>query len=179
MNRLGAAVEENKARLESIKIIRPVDIQAAQAEITQAEASVTAAEEDLRSTEVRSPISGQVLAIRARPGERVGDLGILDVGKINVMQVVAEVYEEDVGKVVVGQTAKVRIPTLGVELSGVVVAKDLIVSRKVVFSNDPVADIDARVVEVRIRLSAEDVAGVSGLSNARAQVIIDVGGGAK
>ena len=95
------------------------------------------------------------------------------------MQIVAEVYEEDIGKVNVGQPAKIRVPTLGVELSGVVVGKDLVVSRKVIFSNDPVADIDARVVEVRIQLSSEDGARVAGLSNARAEVVIDVSGGTK
>ena len=53
-------------------------------------------------------------------------------------------------------------------------SKDLIVSRKVIFSNDPVADIDARVVEVRIRLSTEGGAKVAGLCNARVDVVIDV-----
>jgi HlyD family secretion protein len=95
------------------------------------------------------------------------------------MHVVAEIYEEDVGKVSIGQTAEVRVPTLGAHLSGVVASKDLIVSRKVIFSNDPVADIDARVVEVRIRLSAADGAKVAGLSNARVEVVIDVGGEAQ
>ena len=79
------------------------------------------------------------------------------------------------GKVSLGQKAKVRIPTLAADLTGEVVRKDLVVSRKVVFSNDPVADIDARVVEVRIRLSSADSAKVAGLSNARAEVVIDVG----
>ena len=60
------------------------------------------------------------------------------------------------------------------ELSGLVVSKDLIVSRKVIFSNDPVADIDARVVEVRIRLSVKDGAKVAGLSYAGVDVVIDV-----
>ena len=91
------------------------------------------------------------------------------------MHAVAEVYEQDVGKVAIGQKAKVRIPTLGDDLTGQVVRKDLVVSRKVVFSNDPVADIDARVVEVRIELSPDDSRKVAGLSNARAEVAIDVG----
>ena len=86
----------------------------------------------------------------------MGDQGILEIGDTLVMHAVAEVYEQDVGKVAVGQTAKVRVPTLGEDLTGKVVRKDLVVSRKVVFSNDPVADIDARVVEVRIELGSED-----------------------
>ena len=51
--------------------------------------------------------------------------------------------------------------------------------RKVVFNNDPVADTDSRVIEVRIRLAPEDGSRVAGLSNARAEVVIDVDGGAR
>src|SRR5713101_7332014 len=174
-----ATLEQNKAQLEAIKAIRQVDIKAAEADVAQAEATLTVSLEDLRSTEVRAPLGGQVLRIRTRPGERVGDSGIMELGNTKRMQIVAEVYEEDIGKVSVGQPAKIRVPTLGVELSGVVVGKDLVVSRKVVFSNDPVADIDARVVEVRIHLSSEDGARVAGLSNARAEVVIDVSRGTK
>jgi HlyD family secretion protein len=172
-------LEQNKAQLDSLKAIRQVDVKVAETEVALAEASLAVAQEDLRNTEVHCPLSGRVLSIRTRPGERVGDRGILDVGNTNVMEVVAEIYEEDVGKVSVGQAAKVRVPTLGEELSGVVVSKDLIVSRKVIFSNDPVADIDARVVEVRIQLSADAGAKVSGLSNARANVVVDTGGATK
>lgn len=171
-----ATLEQNKAQLDSLQTIRQVDVKVAEAEVLQAEASLAVAQEDLQHTQVRSPLSGRVLRIRVRPGERVGDQGILDVGNTNVMHVVAEIYEEDVGKVRIGQSAKVRVPTLGVDLTGAVVSKDLIVGRKVIFSNDPVADIDARVVEVRIRLSATDGAKVAGLSNARVDVVIDVNG---
>jgi HlyD family secretion protein len=171
-----ATLEQNRAQLDSLMTIRGVDVKAAEAEVLQAEASLSVAQEDLKHTQVRSPLSGQVLRIRVRPGERVGDQGILDVGDTNVMHVVAEIYEEDVGKVRIGQPAKIRVPTLGVDLSGAVVSKDLIVSRKVIFSNDPVADIDARVVEVRIRLSSADAARVAGLSNARVDVVINVSG---
>jgi hypothetical protein len=93
------------------------------------------------------------------------------------MHVVAEVYEADVSKVRIGQTAKVRVPSLGAELSGQVVRTDLVVGRKVVFNNDPVADSDARVIEVRIRIALEDSPRVAGLSNARAEVVIDANGG--
>jgi hypothetical protein len=101
-------------------------------------------------------------------------MGIVEIGDTHVMHAVAEVYEQDIGKVAVGQKARVRIPTLGEDLTGRVVRKDLVVSRKVVFSNDPVADIDARVVEVRIELSGEDSRKVVGLSNARCEVVIDL-----
>ena len=173
------SLTQAKAQLDAMKAIRRVDVKVAEAELTQAEAGLEVAQADLDATEVRSPIAGRVLRIHARPGERVGDPGILEIGDIDVMQAVAEVYEQDVIKVQAGQVAKVRVPSLAAELSGQVVRKDLVVGRKVIFNNDPVADTDARVVEVRIRLSAEDSPKVAGLSNARVEVVIDVNGGEK
>ncbi len=170
------SLDQAKADLAALKAIRPADIKVAEAELIQAEAGLALARADLEAAEVRSPIKGQVLRIHVWPGERVGDQGILEIGDTDVMHAVAEVYEQDVGKVEVGQTAKIRVPTLGADLIGQVVRKDLVVSRKVVFSNDPVADIDARVVEVRIKLSTDDSRKVAGLSNARCEVVVDVGG---
>ncbi|MFI4852633.1 MAG: efflux RND transporter periplasmic adaptor subunit [Gimesia chilikensis] len=172
------SLEQEQARLEALKAIRPEDVQAAEAELAQAEASLEIAKEDLRNTEVRSPISGEILRIHARAGERIGDAGLLDVGDTSVMDVVAEVYEGDIAQVRIGQHAKVRVPTLGEDLwlAGEVVCKDLVVARQDLFDNDPVADIDSRIVEVRIRLSAEDSVKVAGLANARAEFVIDVSG---
>lgn len=173
------SLNHSRAQLAAMQAIRPVDVKVAEAELAQAEASLEVARADLQAVEVRSPISGQVLRIHTRPGERAGEQGILEVGNLDAMDVVAEVYEEDVGKVRVGQAARVRVPSLGAELSGRVVRKDLVVGRKVIFNNDPVADTDARVVEVRIRLASADGPKVAGLSNARAEVVIDVDGGAR
>ena len=170
------SVDQYKADLAALKAIRPADIKVAEAEVVQAEAGLALARADLEAAEVRSQVKGQVLRIHVWPGERVGDQGIVEIGDTGIMHAVAEVYEQDVSKVSLGQKAKVRIPTLEADLTGEVVRKDLVVSRKVVFSNDPVADIDARVVEVRIQLSAEDSRKVAGLSNARAEVVIDTGG---
>ena len=170
------ALDQSKAELAALKAIRPADIKVAEAELIQAQAALAVARADLEAAEVRSPIKGQVLRIHVWPGERVADQGIVEIGDTEIMHAVAEVYEQDVAKVAVGQKAKVRIPTLGTDLTGVVVRKDLVVSRKVVFSNDPVADIDARVVEVRIELNPSDSRQVAGLSNARAEVVIDTGG---
>jgi HlyD family secretion protein len=168
------SLKQANAQLAALKAIRPADLRVAEAELAQAEAALAVAQAELQASQVCSPISGRALRIHTWPGERVGNQGILDVGNTDLMYVVAEVYEEDIGKVRVGQAAKVRVPTLGAELAGKVVHKDLVVSRKVIFNNDPVADIDARVVEVRIRLSEHDCPKVAGLSNARAEVVIDI-----
>jgi HlyD family secretion protein len=173
------SLNQARAQLAALKAIRPVDVKVAEAELAQARASLDVARADLQAVEVRSPITGRVLRIHAHPGEKAGESGIVEVGDTDVMHVVAEVYEEDVEKVRIGHAARVRVPSLGADLSGKVVRKDLVVARKVIFNNDPVADTDARVVEVRIRLAPEDGLKVAGLSNARAEVVIDVNGGAQ
>ena len=50
-----------------------------------------------------------------------------------------------------------------------------VVQRKDVFNIDPVADTDARVVEVWVKLPTDVPQAVRQLSNARVEVIIDVG----
>ncbi len=173
------SLTQAQAQLGAIKAIRPVDVKVAEAELAQAQAGLELAQADLEASELRSPSSGRVLRIHTRPGERVGDTGLLELGNIDVMQAVAEVYEQDVLRVHVGNVVQVRVPSVGAEMSGRVVGKDLVVGRKVIFNNDPVADTDARVVEVRIRLSPQDSLKVAGLSNARADVVIDVNGSAE
>jgi HlyD family secretion protein len=171
------SLSEATAQLAAMIAIRPADVRVAEAELAQANATLDVAQAELEAAVVRSPIAGRVLRILVRPGERIADQGIIEVGNTDVMQAVAEVYEEDVGKVKVGQRSRIKVPTIGACLSGEVVRKDLVVSRKVIFNNDPVADTDARVVEVRIRLTPEDSPKVAGLSNARAEVVIDTTGG--
>ena len=171
------SVDQAKAELAAMKAIRPADIKVAEAELVQAEAGLEVARADLEAAEVR--VADQRARSCASTSGRANASATRESSKSatpKIMHAVAEVYEQDVGKVEIGQKAKVRIPTLDADLTGEVVRKDLVVSRKVVFSNDPVADIDARVVEVRIQLSAEDSRKVAGLSNARAEVVIDVGG---
>lgn len=45
-----------------------------------------------------------------------------------------------------------------------------LVARKVVLTNDPVSDTDARIVEVRIQLDPEHLEYVARLSNSRVEV---------
>jgi len=60
-------------------------------------------------------------------------------------------------------------------LAGQVAEIGHLVARKIVLTNDPVSDTDARVVEVRINLDQEHIARVARLSNARVEVSIRLG----
>jgi len=74
----------------------------------------------------------------------------------------------------VGDRAEVRVAERTKLLPGKVVSIGQMVGRKNVLNNDPVADTDARVVEVRIELDEPSSKLVAGLSNARVEAIIHV-----
>lgn len=135
-----------------------------------AAANLERAQADLELSTVRSPINGQVLDIHAREGERVGPDGIAELGETDVMYAVAEVYETDIGRVHLGQQARISSPALPDALHGKVERIGMKIGKKDVLSTDPVADADARVVEVRIRLDEPQLA--ARLTNLRVDVVL-------
>jgi HlyD family secretion protein len=135
-----------------------------------AAARLAGARAELELSTVKSPIAGQVLDIHTRASERVGSKGILELGDTSVMYAIGEVYETDIGRVKRGQSATVHGPALGKPLHGVVERIGLKIGKKDVLSTDPVADAEARVVEVKIRLQEPERA--ARLTNMRVDVII-------
>jgi HlyD family secretion protein len=168
-------IEEANATLDKIAEIRPVDIQAAQAEVEQAEATVEKAQTDLDQAYIKSPYNGQIIKIYARPGEVVGNEGIVELGRTNQMFVVAEIYETDIAQVKKGQPATITSKALLETLTGTVDHVGLKIGKKDVLDTDPAADVDARVVEVKIRLNPQDSAKVKGLTNLQVEVKIFIG----
>ena len=169
-----AQLNEAKANLNRITEVRPTDVQAAQAEVDKALASVEKAKADLEIAYVRSPKDGRVLKIHARPGEVVSDQkeGILKLGQTDQMYAVAEVYETDVSKVRLGQRATVTSDALTGKLQGTVDQIGWEVGKKDVLSTDPAAATDVRVVEVKIRLDPTSSQQVAALTNLQVTVEI-------
>lgn len=160
--------------VESTKEVREVDIAVAEQEIAVAKAALERARTELNASEVRAPISGRILKIHTRSGERIGDRGLLEMGAVTEMQAVAEVFEADIPLIQIGQTAEIVLDSSGIELSGRVAEIGHLVARKIVLTNDPVSDTDARVIEVRIDLAEGDRQRVERLSNSRVEVRIQV-----
>ena len=173
-----AKLESQRARatLESLREVRDVDVQLQEREVAAAAAVLDRAREELEAAKVRSPITGRILKIHTRPGERVGDRGILQLGDVAHMQAVAEVFEGDVHGLRIGQPALVRLSSDGREKTGTIEQIGLMVARKDVLSNDPVSDTDARVLEVRIAISPAEIPQIERLSNARVEVLIELTG---
>jgi len=159
--------------LDAIREVRETDVRVQETEVVAAEAAVAAAKERVEAAEVRNPTGGRILKIHTRPGEKVGDNGLLELGDVSHMQAVAEVFEGDVGLLVPGQGATIIVDGTRDELRGTIVELGNIVARKVVLTNDPVSDTDARVVEVRVQLDPESSRRVERLSNARVEVTFD------
>lgn len=168
----GEQLEEAKATLEKISEVRPVDIEAAQTEINSTIAQVKRAQSELNQAYIRTPNAGKILKIHTRPGEKISDDGIADVGKTEQMVVVAEVYQTDISKIKVGQKATVTSQAFSGELPGTVKEIGLKVSKQNVFSNQPGENLDSRVVEVKIHLNPEGSKEVAGLTNLQVTVAI-------
>lgn len=128
------------------------------------------AEVELDLANVRAPIGGQVLEVHARAGEKVGPDGILELAKTDQMYAIAEVYETDIDWVRVGQRATISSRALPQAVQGTVERIALKIAKADVLGVDPVAQTDARVVEVEIRL--DDSQRVGALTNAQVEVAI-------
>ncbi|NEO89826.1 MAG: ABC exporter membrane fusion protein [Moorea sp. SIO3G5] len=164
---------EAKATLNQIAEVRAVDVVLAQAELEDAMVGVQQAQAELDLAYVRSPRTGQILKIHTWPGEIVSDQGIVEVGRTEQMYVKAEVYETDITKVRLGQRSTISSDGFPGELNGIVDQIGLQIGKKEVFSTNPVVDVDARVVDVKIRLNSEDNHKVAGLTNLQVKVVID------
>jgi HlyD family secretion protein len=167
-------INEANANLNRIAEVRPVDVQQASAEVEKAIASRKQAQAELELAYVRAPIAGKVLKISARPGEIIGNSGIVELGQTDQMLAIAEIYESDISKVKVGQQVTITSETNAFteELRGTVSLIGLQIGKKDILSTDPSADVDARVVEVKIRLDPESSRRVSGLTNSKVLVKI-------
>jgi HlyD family secretion protein len=171
---LQAQLREAKATLNRIAEVRPVDVNAAQTEVDTAIAAVKTAETQLQQAYIRAPMSGQILKIRTREGEKIGDSGIVEMGQTAQMVAVAEVYQTDIGKVRLGQPATISSQVFSGQLRGTVSQIGLQVDRQNVFSNQPGENLDRRVVEVKIRLQPKDSQRVAGLTNLQVETAIQL-----
>ncbi len=166
---------EAKARLKSIAEVRPTDIAAAEADVESAVASVNQAKAEWDLSIVRSPITGQVMKINAWPGEIIGTTGIADLGRTQQMYVVAEVYETDIKKVRLGQSAVITSDALPGKLRGKVADIGLQVGKQNIFNNTLQADTDNKIIDVKIRIdNMENNQQVAGLTDLQVEVLIDI-----
>jgi len=168
-------IDEEREKLNRLLVVSPLNVQVAQAQVTNAIALMRKAQAELRQSYVKAPSSGEILKIHTKSGEMMGVNGIAEIGQTDQMFVVAEVPEDSISKIRLGQTATISSDngTFNGQLKGKVTEIGRKIGKKDVLNNDPAADIDARVVEVKIALSPEFNKQVSGLTNAKVTVEIN------
>ena len=179
LNRIQSAkqqqITEARATLNQITEVRPVDVDVAAAELKEAQAAVATAQAELDRAYIKSPQEGTVLKILTRPGEVVSSSeSIARIGQIDRMYAIAEVYESDITKVEIGQPATITSSAIPKPLTGIVEQIGLEIERQEVVNTDPTANIDAKVVEVEVKLDETSSQQVAGLTNLLVNVQIQL-----
>ena len=166
-------LSQSQGTLSSVSEVRPTDVQFAEAQLQTAIVNVNRAEVDLDLSQVRAPINGQVIKINTKVGEVVSQTnGVIDLGNTSQMYVVAEIYETDIGKIKVGQTATIVSEAFEGEITGKVDSLGLRIAKNDVLGTDPAAKTDVRIIEVKIKL--DDSKKVSGLTNLQVRVKVEI-----
>lgn len=163
-------IQEAEANLDRIAEVRDVDVYKAQAEVERASAFLRQVQADLKLASVRAPINGQIIKINTRPGESINSKGIVELGQTERMQVVTEIYKTDIEKIQLGQKALITSDAFGGKLLGTVKNIGLSVQQQNVFSNQPGADVDRKVIEVKVDLVPEAGQKVRHLNHLQVQV---------
>ncbi|MDZ8055681.1 MAG: ABC exporter membrane fusion protein [Aulosira sp. ZfuVER01] len=166
-------INEAKATLNQTAEVRPTDVANAQAEVDSAQASVEKIQAQLNQAYIRAPKTGQILKIHTRAGETVGNDGIVELGQTDQMYAVAEVYQSDINKVRPGQRVRVSSDSLAGELQGSVDWIGMQVQRQNVINADPSSNIDARIVEVHVKLDRASSAKAAQFTNLQVKAVIE------
>ena len=145
-------------------------VRSAETNVEVARARLGRVRAELQRSYVRAPFDGRILDIIVHPGELIGERGILELGRVQRMYAIAEVYETDIRHVRVGQRATISSPALDRELAGTVETIRQKVQKQDEIGTDPAARKDARIVEVAIVL--DDSAPAAGLTNLQVDVVI-------
>jgi len=168
-NTLQAQVLEATSTRDRIAEVRPVDIATKAREVDSAIASLKRAETNLAQAYIRAPMDGQILKIRTRLGEKVSNDGIVELGATDRMVAVLEVYQTEIDRVKVGQSATISGQAFQGEVKGIVSQVGLQVERQRQATNQAGENLDRRVIEVKVRLSPEDSRRVAAFTNLQVQ----------
>lgn len=127
------------------------------AQIASMEANRAVATENLANMTITAPITGTILRIITHTGERIDATGLLEMADLTQLDVVAEIYEQDIASVTVDQKASITMTGSDATYHGTVRELGFQVKGNDLNDTDPLADKDNRVVSVRITLDNDAV----------------------
>ncbi len=110
------AVNKQSSALRNLAVSR-AEIAKAQAQVAQSKASLDQAEENLRNSTIVSPMSGLVLSRDVEVGDAVSSILvmgsqatlIMTLGDVSEVYVLGKVDQADIGKVYIGQRARIVV----------------------------------------------------------------------
>ena len=144
------------------------------ADVSVKQAQVKQAEADLDQATVKAPSKGTILEILARPGDRVGEDGLLLMGDTTRMGVIAEVYQSDLPEIRPGQTATITASGFpGRSQKATVTEMSQQISSQSVATGEAGDMVDKRVVQVKLALPKESLAVASRINNLQVNVLFD------
>lgn len=132
-----------------------LDVAVARRDLATAEASLALDRANLADATLKAPFAGRVMAVSARPGERVGADGVLDLAATHSMEALLDVDQGDIGRLHIGQDVSIRSPALAGAVKGRVTRIGRSVRKQTVVNSDPASSTDARVIEVAVSFDAE------------------------
>jgi HlyD family secretion protein len=160
-----AKAEATVSRYESLEIEDQPDVVVADRKLDSAMADLNRARRDLARGVVTAPVTGTILDIHVRPGEKPGTQGILDIGNVQRMTAELEVYQSEIGSVAIGQQVELTADAFNQSLNGTVTEIGYEVERQTVIRDDPASNTDARVVIVKVSLDEESSKRAAKLTN--------------
>ncbi|SHM04438.1 HlyD family secretion protein [Paracoccus solventivorans] len=168
-----AKAEATLARFTTVALDDQPDVVVARRNLQAAQADLDRARRDMGRAEVLAPITGTVLDITATPGARPPAEGIMLIGDTSVMMAEAEIWQDRISQVAVGQPVELASTALGRTFHGRVQSIGLIVGRQGLVADDTAANTDARVVRVMVALDAASSTQAAGFTNLEVIARID------
>lgn len=144
-------------------------------EVLTNEAELQRARNNLDSSIVKSPLNGQLIKIYSWPGMKPTDDGLALAARTSDMQVWAQVFQTDIGKINQGQLATVKAESGGFDGELNAKVRSIIgeVSERDLFAVSGSNDINARVVLVKLDLEPDDRSRVKQLSGLNVTVTFE------
>ncbi len=142
------------SRFSATEVDFQLDVIVAARNLDAAVADLTRTRRDLSRAAVLAPITGVVLDVNARAGERPPADGIMQMGDTDQMMAEVEVYQDRIVSVTEGQPVELVAAAIGQTLQGRVHSIGLTVGRQGLVSDDTAANTDARVITVMVELDA-------------------------
>lgn len=165
------AVEIAKQRLEaaeeSLRIVETAS------SLRSLEMHIELLELQIATTRVTAGSVGTILEIQSKVGESVSTLPLLTMADLTNMSCLAEVYEGNVGRVMIGDRVEMRSAALSKSIQGTVERIDRLVGMPQMRLPNPMAKTDFRAVPVWIKVDPDDVEVAAKLVQLQVDVLIE------